>query len=110
MLTLLSGSDHKVLTGVCLKTLERERRFFNETFVSFDEISPELMELYLDTGEAFDKAGSYGIQAYGLAFVKKVEGSYSNVVGLPVNQVIMELETFVKEDYSGENWRDIFEK
>lgn len=110
MLKLLSGSEHQVLTGVCLKSSEREKRFYSETTVLFEKISSELMELYLDTGEAFDKAGSYGIQAFGLAFVKEVHGSYSNVVGLPVNQVLAELESFVKEDYSGGNWRDVFER
>lgn len=109
MLKLLSGSEHQVLTGVCLKTKTKEMLFYSETTVFFDDINNDLMELYLNTGEAFDKAGSYGIQAYGLAFVKSIKGSYSNVVGLPVNQVINKLESFIKEDYAERNWREIFE-
>lgn len=109
-LKLLSGSDHQVLTGVCLKSSKNEESFFSQTTVSFEEINDELLELYLNTGEPFDKAGSYGIQAYGLAFVKSVSGSYSNVVGLPVNQVLIKLESYVKSAYPDANWRDAFEK
>lgn len=109
-LKLLSGSEHQVLTGVCLKSRTKEDLFFSETTVFFERINEELMELYLNTGEPFDKAGSYGIQAYGLAFVKSITGSYSNVVGLPVNQVLNKLESFVKADYAESCWRDVFEK
>ena len=108
-LTKLSGEKHLVLTGVCFKTEQREIRFYQETEVEFDQISDELMKKYIDTGEPFDKAGAYGIQAYGLSFVKQIRGSYSNVVGLPVTDVLRELESFVKLDYARDNWRDAFE-
>lgn len=109
-LTLLSGSTHDVLTGVSFKTQTREHCFYQQTQVEFDIISKELLEMYLDTGESFDKAGAYGIQAYGLSFVKSIKGSYSNVVGFPVSDVLRELESFVKKDYPHINWREAFEK
>ena len=109
-LSKLSGREHEVLTGVCLKSLELSKTFYSRTKVVFDEISPEVMNLYLNTNEAYDKAGSYGIQAYGLAFVDRINGSYSNVVGLPVNQVIAQLESFIKEIYSEQDWRSLIDK
>lgn len=109
-LQLLSGDVHDVLTGVCFKTQHREFCFYQKTQVEFDIISDDLLERYLETNEAFDKAGAYGIQAYGLSFVKSIQGSYSNVVGLPVNDVLRELEAFIKQDNPKDFWRDIFEK
>ena len=108
MLSQLKGRSHRVLTGVCIKHKDGEEIFYDETTVSFDYISDELLELYLDTGESMDKAGSYGIQGAALGFIGKLEGSYSNVVGLPVNLVLQKLKSIVPNQ-NGKSWRDYFE-
>ena len=108
MLLQLKGRSHRVLTGVCIKWSEGEEVFFDETKVSFDDMSDELLELYLGTGESMDKAGSYGIQGAALGFIGKLEGSYSNVVGLPVNLVLQKLKSIIPNQ-NGKSWRDYFE-
>ena len=67
--------------------------FVEKTNVTFWELSETEIERYLDTGEPFDKAGSYGIQGYGALFVKQIEGDYFSVVGLPVSRLARELKT-----------------
>lgn len=109
MLRSLSGRAHEVYTGVSIVAGSKNKNFSVETKVFFREISPELMELYLDTKESMDKAGAYGIQSYALSFIERIEGSYSNVVGLPVDHLLVELQNFMQE-YSGEKrvWRNYF--
>lgn len=108
MLEELMGKTHRVLTGVSILHFGGKKTFYDETLVSFDEISEELLNLYLDTGESLDKAGSYGIQGAALGFINRIEGSYSNVVGLPVNLVLKELKSIL--DFEGQrNWREQFE-
>ena len=107
MLKRLSGRSHKVLTAVCIITGKAQECFYDETSVTFEKISDDLLELYLDTNESMDKAGAYGIQAYALSFIKEIQGSYSNVVGLPVNKVLASLESLFKD--SGVEWRKKFE-
>ncbi len=109
ILTELSDKTHFVITGVCFIFHDetgkvREHRFYDQTDVTFNEITPDLMESYLDTGDSLDKAGAYGIQGPSLTFISKVEGSYSNVVGFPLDRVISELKIIL-----GENWRQCFE-
>jgi septum formation protein len=104
MLLTLSGRKHDVYTGVCLKSRTLEEVFFDKTTVIFEDIDEKTLSLYLDTGEAFDKAGSYGIQGAALSFIKRVEGSYSNVVGLPVNMIRLKLE----EIFGDISWRNYF--
>ena len=89
MLDALQGASHSVFTGVTLLIRKNgqdagERQFFEETIVHVHEMSAKEIEAYLDTGEAFDKAGSYGIQGPFAAYVDRIEGDYQNVVGLPV--------------------------
>lgn len=108
MLQQLMGKTHRVLTGVSIVHLGGKNTFYDETLVSFDEINDELLELYLDTEESLDKAGAYGIQGAALGFIHKVEGSYSNVVGLPVNLVLKELKSTLNLEEKI-NWRDQFE-
>lgn len=108
MLQKLMGKTHRVLTGVSIIHLDGKNTFYDETQVSFEEINDELLELYLDTGESLDKAGSYGIQGAALGFIHKVEGSYSNVVGLPVNLVLKELKSTLNLE-GKTNWREQFE-
>ncbi len=85
MLRLLSGRTHSVYTGVCLVTPEGERKGVEETLVTFRPLTDGEIEAYIRTGSPFDKAGAYGIQDSG--FVSGYEGSYSCVVGLPLERV-----------------------
>ncbi len=84
MLARLGGRTHSVLTGVCLQTEAGETAVEVETFVTFLTLSREVCEQYLATSEPWDKAGGYAIQGLGGALVSSIEGSYSNVVGLPL--------------------------
>lgn len=97
MLRALQGHTHSVFTGVTLveKRQGAETRricFAEETKVRVHPMEAEEIERYLDTGDAFDKAGSYGIQGPFAAFVDGIEGDYNNVVGLPVARVYQELK------------------
>lgn len=94
MLRLLSGKTHSVYTGVAL-VQDGDRKVFSEkTDVTFWELSDEEIEAYLETGEPFDKAGSYGIQGHGSLLVKKIAGDYYTVVGLPISRLSRELKAF----------------
>jgi len=84
ILACLSGRKHSVLTAVCLWSAIGENCKVVETEVEFIALSRETCEAYLATGEPWDKAGAYGIQGLGGAFVRAIQGSYSNVVGLPL--------------------------
>lgn len=90
MLKHLSGKTHQVLTGYTILCMAKER-FFSETVqtdVSFKELTDKEVEWYIHTEEPFDKAGAYAIQGLGTFIVKSINGSYTNVVGLPVCEVI----------------------
>lgn len=108
MLQYLMGKHHRVLTGVSIVHVNGVETFYDETEVSFDEITDELLELYLNTGESLDKAGAYGIQGAALGFIGKIDGSYSNVVGLPINLVLKKLKLTLNLE-NKKNWRDQFE-
>ncbi|MEN8120115.1 MAG: Maf family nucleotide pyrophosphatase [Bacteroidota bacterium] len=95
MLNLLSGNSHIVITGVCVKSLHKEKCFSSHTAVYFDDLSKEEIEYYIDKFKPFDKAGAYGIQEWiGYIGIKKIEGSYFNVMGLPVQRLYEELCKF----------------
>ena len=91
MLERLSGRSHSVVTGVALLIKGDEVVFHNETKVYFKELAPFEIESYIASGEPMDKAGAYGIRGKGALWVEKIEGSYTNVVGLPVEHVYDEL-------------------
>ena len=91
MLRLLSGRKHFVYTGVAILDSEEKIIFAEKSEVTFFDITDEKIQQYIETGEPMDKAGSYGIQGFGGAFVKKVNGSYFNVVGLPIEEVSKKL-------------------
>ncbi|MCT4641947.1 MAG: Maf family protein [Bacteriovoracaceae bacterium] len=95
ILLSLSGKTHNVLTGVCIILNGRVHKFYEQTRVTFDHISQDILEIYLNTGESLDKAGAYGIQGAALPFISKVEGCYSNVVGLPLNKLYHEMKNFL---------------
>lgn len=90
MLKHLSGITHQVLTGYCI-CCKAKKSFFSETIkteVLFKKLTDEEIEWYIETGEPFDKAGAYAIQGLGAFLVKSINGSYTNVVGLPICEVI----------------------
>lgn len=91
MLEMLSGRVHSVFTGVCIKSKSDIITFFEETKVEFFPLSASEINDYINTGEPFDKAGAYGIQEKGGLLVKRIEGDFFNVVGLPVSRVNREL-------------------
>lgn len=109
MLQTLSGKTHEVYTGVCLLFKNEKMSFFSKTQVTFRDIASDLLEFYLKTGESLDKAGAYGIQGASLGFIQKIDGSYSNVVGLPVDLVLEKIEEILFPIY-GDNWRLCFQK
>lgn len=85
-LEALSGKSHDVITGLAVMEVESRRVIIGEesTRVYFREIPGDEIEAYVDTGEPMDKAGAYGIQEKGVLFVRRIEGCYTNVVGLPI--------------------------
>jgi len=87
MLKLLSGQTQKVYSGVCILRGSKDKSKFHEcTEVTFDELTQDVIEAYVDSGEPMDKAGGYGIQAQGGTLVKSIHGDYFNVVGFPLHQ------------------------
>jgi septum formation protein len=87
MLRALSGRRHEVITAICLRSGDEARTDACTTAVWFAPMSEQEIEWYVESGEPMDKAGAYGIQGLASRFVQRIEGSYSNVVGLPVELV-----------------------
>ena len=97
MLQSLSGKTHEVITSVCFKTKNSLETITETTKVTFNSLSDEAIQYYISTYKPFDKAGSYGIQEWiGLVGIAKIEGSYTNVVGLPVDKVYQKLIHYVE--------------
>lgn len=96
MLRYLSGKTHTVTTGVTVATKEKRESFTAESFVTFAELSDEEIHYYVDTYHPFDKAGAYGIQEWiGAVAVAKIDGSFYNVMGLPVQRLYQVLKQFM---------------
>lgn len=96
MLNKLSGKSHKVITGVCLLSKNKKCTFSCETIVTFNNLEIKEIEFYINKFKPFDKAGSYGIQEWiGLIGIEKIEGSYTNVVGLPASMLYTKLKKFI---------------
>lgn len=92
MLQSLAGKTHEVITSVCIRTSTKSDTFFEVTRVTFNSLSDQAIAYYLDNYKPFDKAGSYGIQEWiGLVAISRIDGSYANVVGLPVDKVYQHL-------------------
>lgn len=95
MVKELSGNHHVVYTGVTITSKEKTISFFDETKVYFETLTQEEIEYYIDKYQPYDKAGSYGVQEFiGYMGINKLEGSYFNVMGLPVHQVYKKLMEF----------------
>ncbi len=102
MLSTLQGREHSVWTGVTLIYLrdgkKKKKVFAEETKVHMYSMSEQEIEEYIRTKEPEDKAGAYAIQGYAAKFIKKIDGDYNNVVGLPVARIYQELKKLTKED------------
>lgn len=97
MLQMLSGRSHLVVTGVSVRTLKGIKSFSSITKVHFKPLSNNEIEYYIDEYQPFDKAGAYGIQEWiGKIGVEKIEGSFYNVMGLPMQQLYKELCNFTQ--------------
>jgi len=92
----ISGNTHEVITGVCLYSNTKEKTFSVSTKVTFETLSEEEIRFYVDKFNPYDKAGAYGIQEWiGIIGCSRIEGSYFNVVGLPVQRLYKELQNFI---------------
>ncbi len=99
MIGKLSGDTHQVYTGVCLRSFEKRKRFFAVTDVTFARLDRDEAEAYVDRYRPYDKAEAYGIQEWiGHIAVERINGSYFNVMGLPVQRVYSELKLFHKSE------------
>ncbi len=97
MLQRLSGNKHEVITGVCLKKSSGSISFSSLTEVYFKALTIKEIEYYIDQFKPYDKAGSYGIQEWiGYIGIDKINGSFYNVMGLPVEKLYTELKQFIK--------------
>ena len=99
MLRQLSGRKHKVVTGVCLTTSGKQQTFSAFTDVYFKELTEEEIVYYIDHYKPFDKAGAYGIQEWiGYIGIERIDGSFYNVMGLPVQKLYETLKSFTTEN------------
>ena len=88
ILKSLSGKMHRVITGVSMRSLTKTVSFSDQSSVWFNPLSDEEIDYYLEKYQPYDKAGSYGIQEWiGLCKISKIEGTYANIMGLPVNKI-----------------------
>ena len=92
----LSGRRHQVLSGVCVASQHGVKSTVVSTQVEFQHLSADEMERYWQTGEPLGKAGAYAIQGFGAQFIPRIEGSYSNVVGLPLHETLQLLNSMMK--------------
>lgn len=95
MLQILSGKRHRVITGVCLTSMQKSYSFSDTAWVTFGHLTEEEISYYLDRYNPMDKAGAYGVQEWiGYVGVEQIEGSYFNVMGFPIYKVYRELKRF----------------
>ena len=95
MLHRLSNRGHEVITGVCLKSAQKSIAFSSSTKVYFKDLTDAEIDYYIENYKPYDKAGSYGIQEWiGAIGITKIEGSYFNVVGLPIQELNEQLKKF----------------
>lgn len=95
ILTALSGNAHQVITGVCLVSQEKKKVFSGVSTVYMDTLNKAEIDFYIQQYKPYDKAGAYAIQEWiGLCKISKIEGTYANIMGLPVDLVYQELSQF----------------
>lgn len=97
MLRKLSGASHRVITGFCVGNGKHRQAGAVTTSVTFRHLSQNEIDAYVASGEPFDKAGSYAIQGLGGALIASINGSYTNIVGLPVAEVLAAIELVATE-------------
>lgn len=96
MLEELSGKTHRVMTGVCILSKEKEESFDDTTHVTFVTLTRDEVEFYVDQYKPYDKAGGYGAQDWiGMVAIEKITGSYFNVMGLPIHKVYQHLKNLI---------------
>ncbi len=101
MLNLISGNKHEVLTGVCISAFGKEYTFTEASKVEFEHLEPEEIKYYIEKYKPCDKAGAYGIQEWiGHIAVKKLEGSFYNIVGFPINRVYQTLKIIANSNHN----------
>lgn len=97
MLKTLSGNIHEVFTGVTIRSKHKSKSFYVKSKVHFRKLKQDEIVYYVDTFKPYDKAGAYGIQEWiGYIAIKKIEGSFYNVMGLPITRLYDELERFIR--------------
>jgi len=94
ILALLSGARHRVLTAVAVTLESRVEMLVSESHVTFSQLTPERIAAYVASGEPFDKAGAYGVQGRAAAFIERIEGSYTGIMGLPLYETATLLTKF----------------
>ena len=102
MLKMLSGNTHKVITGCAFCFDSKTYSFSDTSLVEFYTLSESEIDEYLDTGEYADKAGAYGIQGFGSVLVRRIEGDFFNIVGLPVARLKREMQKFIENVITNE--------
>ncbi len=91
----LSGHEHQVISGVCLSSVQKQKSFYSITNVRFKQLSLPEIEYYISEFKPYDKAGAYGIQEWiGFIGITYIEGSFYNVMGLPIQQLYTEIQNF----------------
>ena len=96
MLTKLSGTKHEVYTGVTIVKRDKIHSFYDVTEVTCKAVTSNEIDFYIDNYKPYDKAGSYGVQDWwGIVVVEKINGSYTNVMGLPTEKLYNELQKFI---------------
>jgi len=103
----LSGTRHEVLTGVSIVSADIKAQFYRKTFVQFKDLAQEEIDIYLKSDDCMDKAGSYGIQGQAQIFIDSIEGSYSNVVGFPIADFIVEMKKLLRVSNLSSSFRNL---
>ena len=95
MLHLLSGNSHQVISGVCLSSSQKQKTFYSISNVRFKQLTEQEIDFYINHYKPFDKAGAYGIQEWiGTIGITHIEGSFYNVMGLPIQRLYEEIQKF----------------
>lgn len=101
MLSLLNGKTHKVVTAICIKDTENNKKIIKSdtSEVTFNQVSETQIKDYINNFKPYDKAGSYGIQEMPKYFIKEIKGEYDNIVGLPVKMLIKMLDEVKEQNH-----------
>ncbi len=102
ILLMLSGSEHDIISGVCIIDMPSKKKLLrmDRTCIKMKHITEEEIDAYIKSGEPMDKAGAYAVQGHGRKFIEKIEGSYTNAIGLPLELVKEMINYFVKNENS----------